>query len=901
MSIIQVEDVSMRFNLAQEKTETLKEYTVKLLKHQLFFNEFYALRDISFKIEPGESVALIGRNGSGKSTMLKLIAGVMYPTTGSVTVNGEIAPLIELGAGFDLDLTARENVFLNGAVLGHDRAYMQEHFQNIIDFAELWDFVDVPVKNYSSGMIARLGFSIATEVRADILACDEILSVGDFMFQQKCHQRMEQMLSGGTTLLFVSHDINQVKQLCKRAIWIDHGHLRGDGPAEEVCNAYVEAMQRGECPPLGPLWEGAPAAAGGGENLAAIRNISGCRKLYPSGPAGPPPLQGEARDLPRNKQHKGDPMLTKKQNLTREILTVILLLAAVAATEYWFFQLWRLDWHVPMFYGGDGIYWVGQVQRSYGELSGSLGWPFYEVAGRYDPNYDLIYDIFVWFVGLFTKDTGTVFNLYVLVIPFANALAGYAVFRMVGLRRWLSFAFGLTFGLTPYVQQRMAGHMMLAACEFVPFSVLLCLWCAEDEQFNRPGRGFFKNKRNWLALAMAWGIANNGAAYYPYFTCFFLCVTALCLIMRDRRWRAGTSCVVTIAEIIAWMIPDFFPMVLGILNGQGSTLTNGVYRSPVGADIYSLRISSLLLSPNGFGLQKLANWMGRYFHVLATDEGPMYNENAYGYLGIVGIFGFLALLLMLLRSRDWKAGRTERPELGDRLWLLSRLNVMALLLATIAGFGGIIGIFVRFIRGYNRISPYIAFFALLAVGLALEKQLTRRTGRSRKALAAVAILLLGYGYWEQQGFFRPEYEEIQDKWYQDEAFMNEVEAAAGDGAMLFTLPYMKNFENGSLNNMWDYTLLRGPLHSKTLKFTYGAGYGTKNDLWYRETSELEPDAMVAELRTQGMTGIYLDLDGYPEDEQQSALAALTEAAGCGPEDVIHSVSGLLCYIPLGQE
>ena len=194
MSIIQVEDVSMRFNLAQEKTETLKEYTVKLLKHQLFFNEFYALRDISFKIEPGESVALIGRNGSGKSTMLKLIAGVMYPTTGSVTVNGEIAPLIELGAGFDLDLTARENVFLNGAVLGHDRAYMQEHFQNIIDFAELWDFVDVPVKNYSSGMIARLGFSIATEVRADILACDEILSVGDFMFQQKCHQRMEQML-----------------------------------------------------------------------------------------------------------------------------------------------------------------------------------------------------------------------------------------------------------------------------------------------------------------------------------------------------------------------------------------------------------------------------------------------------------------------------------------------------------------------------------------------------------------------------------------------------------------------------------------------------------------------------------------------------------------------------------
>ena len=244
--IIKVDNVSMCFNLSKEKHESLKEYFLAMVQGRLQYDEFYALKDVSLDIMPGDFYGLVGLNGSGKSTLLKTIAGVYKPSKGKVTVRGSIAPLIELGAGFDLDLTARENVFLNGAVLGHDRAYMQEHFQNIIDFAELWDFVDVPVKNYSSGMIARLGFSIATEVRADILACDEILSVGDFMFQQKCHQRMEQMLSGGTTLLFVSHDINQVKQLCKRAIWIDHGHLRGDGPAEEVCNAYVEAMQRGE-------------------------------------------------------------------------------------------------------------------------------------------------------------------------------------------------------------------------------------------------------------------------------------------------------------------------------------------------------------------------------------------------------------------------------------------------------------------------------------------------------------------------------------------------------------------------------------------------------------------------------------------------------------------------------
>lgn len=244
--IIQVNNVSMRFNLAQEKTETLKEYLVKFLKHQLFFNEFYALRGVSFTVERGESVALIGRNGSGKSTMLKVIAGVMYPSGGSVTVNGSIAPMIELGAGFDMDLTARENVYLNGAVLGYDRDYMDAHFDSIIDFAELRDFVDVPVKNFSSGMVARLGFAIATEVKADILVCDEILAVGDFMFQQKCHRRMEEMLSGGTTLLFVSHDIDQVKRLCKRAVWISHGEKRGDGPSDQVCAEYIRAMEAGE-------------------------------------------------------------------------------------------------------------------------------------------------------------------------------------------------------------------------------------------------------------------------------------------------------------------------------------------------------------------------------------------------------------------------------------------------------------------------------------------------------------------------------------------------------------------------------------------------------------------------------------------------------------------------------
>lgn len=237
-TIIDVNHVTMRFNLAQEKTDTVKEYFLKMLKHELRFNEFFALRDVSFSVERGDSVALIGTNGSGKSTMLKIIAGVMAPTKGSVTVRGTIAPMIELGAGFDPELTARENIYLNGAVMGHDRKFMNEHFDSIVDFSELHDFLDVPVKNFSSGMVARLGFSIATEVSADILIVDEILAVGDYAFQQKCKQRMELLLNNGTTLLFVSHNIEEVKHVCSKAIWLSNGSIQAMGNSDEICSLY---------------------------------------------------------------------------------------------------------------------------------------------------------------------------------------------------------------------------------------------------------------------------------------------------------------------------------------------------------------------------------------------------------------------------------------------------------------------------------------------------------------------------------------------------------------------------------------------------------------------------------------------------------------------------------------
>lgn len=238
MSIIQVNHVFMRFNLSKEKHESFKEYFLAMAKGRLQFDEFYALKDVTLTVEPGDFYGLVGLNGSGKSTLLKVISGVYKPSQGSVRVNGVIAPLIELGAGFDMDLTARENIYLNGTVLGYTPKYIDSKFDEIVDFSELRDFLDVPLKNYSSGMVARIAFAIATITKPDILIADEILSVGDFLFQQKCEKRMQKLMSGGTTVILVSHSIEQVERMCNKVAWLDHGHLRMDGPAAEVCAAY---------------------------------------------------------------------------------------------------------------------------------------------------------------------------------------------------------------------------------------------------------------------------------------------------------------------------------------------------------------------------------------------------------------------------------------------------------------------------------------------------------------------------------------------------------------------------------------------------------------------------------------------------------------------------------------
>lgn len=237
-AMIEVSDVSMCFRMNNDKILSLKEFVTTALRGKLHYSEFLALDHVSFEVKKGETLGLIGRNGAGKSTMLKIIAGILKPTQGEVICRGNIVPMLELGSGFDMDLNGRENIFLNGAILGYSQEFLKEKYNDIVEFSELGDFIEMPIRNYSSGMLARLAFSVAAVVNPEILIVDEILSVGDAAFQEKSHKRMIELMGGGTTVLFVSHSLKEIREMCGKVVWLDHGRVKMFGNAKQVCDAY---------------------------------------------------------------------------------------------------------------------------------------------------------------------------------------------------------------------------------------------------------------------------------------------------------------------------------------------------------------------------------------------------------------------------------------------------------------------------------------------------------------------------------------------------------------------------------------------------------------------------------------------------------------------------------------
>lgn len=240
-SIIEAEHMSLCYRMSYDRVRSVKEYLVQLVKGKIKYEKFWALQDVSFQVKKGEVLGIVGHNGAGKSTLLKVISGILKPTNGRVTVNGTVVPMLELGSGFDFDLTGRENIFLNGAILGYSEIFLKEKYEEIVAFSELEQFIDVPLRNYSSGMVMRLAFSVATVVNPDILIVDEILAVGDAAFQEKSKKRMLELMSGGTTVLFVSHSIEQIREMCNQVLWLEHGKVKAMGETQEICDAYGTA------------------------------------------------------------------------------------------------------------------------------------------------------------------------------------------------------------------------------------------------------------------------------------------------------------------------------------------------------------------------------------------------------------------------------------------------------------------------------------------------------------------------------------------------------------------------------------------------------------------------------------------------------------------------------------
>lgn len=238
MSIIEVENVGIKFLVANDKVNSLKEFTTSMIKKKIRFREFWPIKDVSFQIEKGDVLGIVGRNGAGKSTLLKIISGIVKPTKGNVKITGTIVPMLELGSGFDFDLSGKENIYLNGAILGYTKEFLDSKYDEIVEYAELKEFINQPIRNYSSGMLMRLAFSIATVVEPDILIVDEILAVGDAKFQEKSKARMMELMSGGTTVLFVSHSLGEIEKMCNKVLWLENGYVKMFATSQEVCNAY---------------------------------------------------------------------------------------------------------------------------------------------------------------------------------------------------------------------------------------------------------------------------------------------------------------------------------------------------------------------------------------------------------------------------------------------------------------------------------------------------------------------------------------------------------------------------------------------------------------------------------------------------------------------------------------
>lgn len=593
-------------------------------------------------------------------------------------------------------------------------------------------------------------------------------------------------------------------------------------------------------------------------------------------------------------------MSDKSKKYRPVIIDILVVVVFLVVVEFAALGLSSKDLTVPFSYRSDGmspvLEAVNMHETGLSMVNNRLAAPFNQdnstnASSSYIQRVSYVYKIVLANI---INDSAVTANIIVLFIPVFNALVSYFVMKSLGINRLLSILGSVTFGFCPYVQQRLLGHACLAAAEFVPLTVLLCFWCATDPNFNSLSKGFFKSRRNLLGILFAFLIANNGILYYPYFSCFFLCITAVYCFVREKNGKSLVRCLIPVFEILFFIVINFIPFFFQAVSAN-SGLAESVKRDFVHAQIYGLRISTLFLSPNGFGTNIL-----KKLYIDFTSNSVLINENAIGYLGLIGMIGFAVLLIALI------APRKQENAFLHKITFLSGLNIAAILLGTIAGFGGLIAFFFPQFRAYNRISIFVAFFCILAVCLLAQRLLDFLPDKmkffspevNKKILSGFLTVCFLGGFVEQVSInISAEYTFSSLMWKNDNVFFPKIEKSVSENAMIFELPYMSYPENGSIGDMNDYAQFVGYIHTDTLRWSYGAVKGTMAAAWNSYVSGLSVEQMLKVLSLTGFEGIYIDRRGYDEKIWKALESELVTFTGAKP---IVSPTGYQSFFPLAD-
>lgn len=573
-------------------------------------------------------------------------------------------------------------------------------------------------------------------------------------------------------------------------------------------------------------------------------------------------------------------------NKTMEICIISLLVMVI---EYYYFGLNNWNFRIPVTYdGGDAFSGIANMKmRMFGD-GYRMGWPYHEDMSMYSPIFNMLSRIGTFIVGAFINDFFLAQNVFLFLIPTLNVVVCYLVFCSFNIRKWIALFSAFIYGFCPYVQIRLYLHQDLAAVECIPLLFMICFWLYEDEKFAKPCKDYFLNKKNVILIFLSWIISNNGIVYYPFFGCFIILITGVLLCIQKKSIKNIIAPVITITNIVFWLFIGFIPAIYGAFVGHGDVATNGTTRDAYRATVYGLDIRSMMLSPKGFGIKSL---LTKYDYLLEYN-----NEQYYSYLGIVGIIGFLVLLFFLLINSK------NNQILNNRIVLLSRINIMLVLLGTSCGFGVIIALFIPVIASYNRVSIFIVFASILTVTFGADYLIGKSKIQTKKYIFTLCLLFLLYAtaFLEQRKsydyFYTGLLEENTIQLSQDRVFFSDIENMAGTDSMIFVLPYMSAFENLQEGSIYDYDHYRGYMHTDTLRWSYGAMNGSKNDVWYKSTSELEPEKMIEELREKGFAGIYINVDGYEDDYGKALTTQLLKEIGTN-QYILHE-SGHKVFVPI---